>query len=126
MRVGQNQADYCPHCGDPFQIVRVRFGFRGAVTDSVCPNCAIVSAAPEFAKRSGRINRYFWRGLERLDSLNLQVKRVVAFMIGAVIVAAVMRHAFHVYGGFSRPEIAVGALIALPTVMLIFLLLRKR
>jgi hypothetical protein len=31
-----------------------------------------------------------------------------------------------VYGGYSRPEIAMGALIALPAVMLIFLLLRKR
>jgi hypothetical protein len=61
-----------------------------------------------------------------MDSLNLRTRRVVAFVIGAVIVAAALRHSFHVYGGYSRPEIAMGALIALPAVMLIFLLLRKR
>ena len=61
-----------------------------------------------------------------MDSLDLRTRRVVAFVIGAVIVAAILRHGFHVYGGYSRPEIAVGALIALPAVMLIFLLLRKR
>jgi hypothetical protein len=126
MRVGQNQADFCPRCGDPFQIIRVKFRFSGVATESVCPNCAIVSAAPEIANQSGRINRYFWRRLARMDSLNLQVRRVAALVIGAVIVAAVLRHAFHVYGGFSRPEIAVGALIAVPAVMLVIILLRKR
>ncbi len=61
-----------------------------------------------------------------MDSLNLRVKRIVAFIIGAVIVAAVLRHAFHVYGGFSRPEIAMGALIAVPAVVLVIILLRKK
>ncbi len=68
-----------------------------------------------------------WAGspLARIDSLNLRTKRVVAFVIGAVILAAVLRHGFHVYAGYSRPEIAVGALIALEAAMLAFLLLRK-
>jgi hypothetical protein len=122
----QSQADYCPHCGDSFQIARVKFGFRGASTELVCPNCTIMRAAPEITKQPGRIKRYFWRGLERMDSLNLRARRVIASVIGAVIVAAVLRHGFHVYGGYSRPEIAVGALLALPAVILVFLLLRKR
>ena len=125
----QSEADYCPHCGNPFQIVRVQFRFRGATTESVCPNCAIASEEPEIpanAKQLSRINRYVWRGLARMDSLNLRVKRIVAFIIGAVIVAAVLRHAFHVYGGFSRPEIAMGALIAVPAVVLVIILLRKK
>jgi hypothetical protein len=124
--MGQNQADYCPHCAEPFQIARVKFGFRGVSTESVCPNCAIASEATKIAKKSNQISRYFWRGLARMDSLNLRTRRVIAFVIGAVIVAAVLRHVFHVYGGYSRPEIAVGALLALPAVILIFLLLRKR
>ena len=125
-RVGQDQIDCCPHCGDPFQIICVKFELRGAATESACPNCALVPAAPEIAKQSGRITRYLGRGRARMESLNLRTRRVVAFIIGAVIVAAILRHGFHVYGGYSRPEIAVGALIALPAVMLIFLLLRKR
>jgi hypothetical protein len=122
----QNQADDCPHCGGTFQIVRVKFGLRGASTESVCPNCAIASEAPKFANRSSRIGRRFRRGLARVGSLNLRTRRVVAVVIGAVIVAAALRHGFHVYGGYSRSEIAEGALIALPAALLIFLALRKR
>jgi hypothetical protein len=123
----QEQIDCCPHCGDPFQIVCVKFGPRGAATESVCPNCAIVPAAPAIAKQqSAASTRYFWRRLAKVNSLKLRTRRVVAFVIAAVTFAAVLRHGFHVYGGYSRPEIAVGALIALPTVMLIFHLLRKR
>jgi hypothetical protein len=129
MRVTHSQADYCPHCGNPFQIVRVRFRFNGAATESVCPNCAIPSAEPEIlanGEQSGRIKQYVWRGLARMDSLDLRVRRIVAFIIGAVIVAGILRHAFHVYGGYSRPEIAMGALIAVPAVVLVIILLRKK
>ncbi len=54
-----------------------------------------------------------------MDGLNQQFKYIVAFLIGAVIIAAVLRHTVHVYGGFSREEIRAGALIAIPAVLLL-------
>ncbi len=54
-----------------------------------------------------------------MDKLNEQFKYIVAFLIGAVIIAAVLRHTVHVYGGFSREEIRAGALIAIPAVLLL-------
>jgi hypothetical protein len=48
-----------------------------------------------------------------MDTLNLRFRHVLAFLIGAVITAAALRHGFHVYGGFSREEIRLDALLAL-------------
>ena len=124
-RVGQNQIDCCPHCGDPFQIICVKFGLRGAATEfglSELRACARGTRNRQTIGQDHPISRA--RTCED-GMLNLRTRRVVAFIIGAVIVAAILRHGFHVYGGYSRPEIAVGALIALPAVMLIFLLLRN-
>lgn len=63
-----------------------------------------------------------------MEALNSRFKYVVAFLIAAVIIAALLRHAIHVYGGLSREEIRAGALIAIPAValLLIFLVVKKR
>ena len=59
------------------------------------------------------------------DAINTRVKYILAFLIGAIIVAAVLRHTVHVYGGFSREEIRAGALLALPAAVLVFYFIRK-
>jgi hypothetical protein len=41
-----------------------------------------------------------------MNSLSLSVRRVVAFAIGAVIVAALMRRGFHIYGGIHAKKLA--------------------
>jgi hypothetical protein len=60
-----------------------------------------------------------------LDQLNLGFKHIFAFLIGAVITAAALRHGAHVYGGFSREEISTDALMAIPFVALAALFFRR-
>jgi hypothetical protein len=61
-----------------------------------------------------------------LDRLNLRFNYVLAFMVGAVITAAALRHGFHVYGGLSREEIRDDALLAIPLVALAAAFLFRR
>src|SRR5882757_9219485 len=73
-----------------------------------------------------RISRGIWqRTPSMLDQLNLRFKYIFAFLIGAVITAAALRHGVHVYGGFSREEIRTGALMAIPFVALAALFFRR-
>jgi len=62
----------------------------------------------------------------RMESLNLRFRYVLAFLVGAVITAAVLRHAVHVYGGISREDIRAGALMAIPAVALAIIFSRGR
>jgi hypothetical protein len=61
-----------------------------------------------------------------MDALNLRFRHVVAFIVGALILAAVLRHTIHIYGGFSREEIRAGALAALPAVVLAIIFLQRK
>ena len=126
-------ADCCPHCRRPFEIVFVKFRFGRTAMIARCPNCAIASAdewrAAESngAKKIARITRGFWRGVaSRMDSLNLRFRYVLAFLIGAVISAAALRHGVHVYGGISPEDIRVGALMAIPAVALAIMFFRRK
>jgi hypothetical protein len=68
MSFSEDQADCCPHCRRPFEIVFVRFGFGRTAMISCCPNCAMVSAdvwraaeskSLDNAKKLARITRDF-------------------------------------------------------------------
>jgi hypothetical protein len=61
-----------------------------------------------------------------MDSLNLRFRYVLAFLIGAVITAAVLRHTVHTYGGISREDIRADALMAIPAVALAIIFFRRR
>jgi hypothetical protein len=43
MSLSEDQADCCPHCRSPFEIVHVKFRFNGTALISTCPNCAFAS-----------------------------------------------------------------------------------
>jgi hypothetical protein len=129
------EADCCPYCRTPLEIVCVKFRFGSAVTISCCPNCAIASAdelraspsrSLDMVKESARVMRRWWAGARRMEeAINSRVKYTLAFLLGAVIVAAMLRHTAHVYGGFSREEIRAGALLALPAAVWVMVLVRK-
>jgi hypothetical protein len=44
MSLSEDQADCCPHCRMPFEIVHVKFRLSGTAIIACCPNCAMVSA----------------------------------------------------------------------------------
>ena len=125
--IEQQSDDLCPHCRGPFEIVVVKFGFRSTAMVASCPNCALIwttaKTIPNNQEKSGGI----WQGtVNMLDQLNLRTKYVLAFMMGAVIAAAALRHGVHIYGGFSRDEIRTGALMAIPFVALAAVFFRRK
>jgi hypothetical protein len=136
MNVSEQQYDLCPHCHSPFEIVCVKFGFGCPAMIASCPNCGLAcpdewgpanTKTLDHREKSARIDRGIrQRKASMLDQLNLRFKYVLAFLIGAVITAAALRHGSHVYGGFSREEIRTGALIAIPFVGLALIFFRRK
>jgi hypothetical protein len=127
----RDQADFCPNCRSPFEIVTVKFRFNGTTMIVACPNCAIASrwrAAESLnnAKTLAINAQVFWRGIARMDSFERRFRYALAFLIAAVISAAALRHGVHVYGGFSREEIRVAALIAIPAVALAIIFFQRK
>jgi hypothetical protein len=53
-----------------------------------------------------------------MDWLNLRFRYVLGFLVTALIIAAVLRHVIHIYGGISREEIGTGALLTIPVIAL--------
>jgi hypothetical protein len=99
MRLGEDQADCCPHCRKPFEIVHVEFRLNGTAMIGCCPNCAIVSvdvvpAAEsqiiEKAKKLAITTRVFWQKVATpmMKSTNDRFRYVLALIIGALATAA--------------------------------------
>lgn len=47
-----------------------------------------------------------------LDPREFRLRYLVAIVVGTILIAAFLRHLLHVYGGLSREDIRVDALIA--------------
>ena len=47
-----------------------------------------------------------------LDPREFRLRYFVAIVVGTILIAALLRHLLHVYGGLSREDIRVDALIA--------------
>ena len=118
----EDQADFCPHCRSPFEIVIVKFSFNGTAMIVTCPNCAIARVDE---RRAAITARGLWHGVARMYSLDRRFRYVVAFLIGALITAAVLRHVLHVYGGITREEMRWDALIAVPAIALAIIIFRR-
>jgi hypothetical protein len=54
------------------------------------------------------------------SNVNTRHKHTLAFQIGAIITAAVLQHVGQVYGSFSREELRVYSLIAIPATTLAY------
>jgi hypothetical protein len=117
--------DRCPYCRSTFEIVVVRFSTFSTGIVLSCPNCAIVSADPaDSANAMGTLS--IVRGIRMIASFNSRFRNIVASVIVAVLAAALLRHAIHVYGGISPAEIRSGAFLGIPAVVLVLLILGKR
>jgi hypothetical protein len=128
MSLSEDESDFCPHCRSPFEIVIVKFRFNGTAMVATCPNCAIASVdewRADNVKKLAITAGGFWQGVARMDSLDRRFRYVLAFLIGAVITAAALRHGLHVYGGISREEMRWDALMASPAVALAIIFFRR-
>ena len=66
------------------------------------------------------------KGFNLQEALNARFRQVVAFAITAVVIAAVLRHTVHVYGGYSPADIRAYALMSIPLVAILLALARGR
>jgi hypothetical protein len=103
MSLGEDQADCCPHCRKPFEIVHVEFRLNGTAMIACCPNCAMVSvdvgpAAEsqiiEKAKTLAITTRVFWQKVATpmMKSTNDRFRYVLALIIGALATAPPHSH----------------------------------
>jgi hypothetical protein len=60
-----------------------------------------------------------------MDPLDRRFRYVIAFLIGALITAAALRHVLHVYGGITREEMRWDALMAISAVALAIIFFRR-
>lgn len=125
------QPDHCPRCGAAFEIVSVKFSLTRTAMLSACPNCAIApgnvgSVIPPKSRRF-KLVRSLRRAIAiSMDPLKIRFRYILAFLFGAMIVAAALRHGAHVYGGVSREDIREYALIAVSFVGLAVIILRRK
>lgn len=118
--------DHCPYCGQAFEILCVKFSTSGVRTVSRCPNCAL---APTEPVSRATLSIDFGRAVRMIQPLNSRFKVVVLFAIAAVLVAGVLRHTLHVYGGIEPADIRADALLlvcALAIVAVVFNVSRSR
>lgn len=112
--------DRCPFCQEVLEIVCVKFKFFCATMVLACPNCA--SASTDDSAGASRPDSV----MKPTDGLGSLVRRSLAFLLAALVTAAILRHVIHIYGGFSPAEIRVGAAAFLVMVVsLLFVLKRK-
>jgi hypothetical protein len=136
MSLSEDQADCCPHCRKPFEIVHVKFRLSGTAIIARCPNCAMVSAdvlAAESqmidkAKKLAINTRAFWQKVANpmLELTSYKSRYLLALLVGALATAASLRHLIHTYGGLPREEIRAGALAAIPIVALAIVFFRRK
>lgn len=129
MHVVADQTDHCPYCRTRLQIVCLKFGFSSVATLSACPNCAFIVPDPQHGKKLAD-----WFAVKDLANAAGAVARglrarygySLAFLVGAVITAAVLRHTIHIQAGIAPAEIRGGALAAAIVLALVFAVKKRR
>jgi hypothetical protein len=130
----EGQADCCPNCRTPFEIVSVEFKFGGVAMIASCPNCAIAAdwsvveskTLNELKNLCGACFKLLGRVVSIIDQLSFRFRYFVAILFVTVIFAGVLRHLFHVYGGLSREEIRASALMAIPAIVLAIIFFQRK
>ena len=60
-----------------------------------------------------------------MDPREFRFRYLVGIVLAAILIAALLRHVLHVYGGLSREDIRADALIAVVVIVLTTILLRR-
>jgi hypothetical protein len=134
MQVIADQIDHCPYCHNRLEIVCVKFRFSSVATLSVCPNCAVVGAnqragaelADQHSANEPTREQPATKELDITEAFKWRYRRSLAFMLGAVITAAFLRHMIHVQGGIPPAEIGAGAIVIAAAMVLAMVFLGKR
>jgi hypothetical protein len=127
MRVVADQIDHCPHCRTRVEIVCLKFRFSSVATLSACPNCAMIVpeaqqkptdrfSAGEPANTAAATGGGFWA----------RHRYSWAFLVVAVMTAAVLRHTIHIQAGIAPTQIRGGALAAAIVLALVFAVKKRR
>ena len=134
--ISEDQADCCPYCRRPLEILFVKFRIRGTAIIASCANCGIAHAdewraaeskALDKAKKLASNSWSIWQGsTSSMVSLNRRFRYVPTFLLGALITAAALRHGVHVYGGISPEEIRASALMVIAAIALAIIFARKK
>jgi hypothetical protein len=125
--------DRCPHCQLPLQIICVRFRWKGTAIVSSCPNCAEAAADEErnlrrleAARKLTNLIGSFQSVFTMMNALNSRLRNVVVFVVAALILAGLLRHVLHVYGGIAPAEMRWFTLILLGLIVVLTLALTAR
>jgi hypothetical protein len=126
-----HQRDHCPYCRNRFEIVCVKFRFSSVVILSACPNCGAAAADQNRELQPlDRINENPDTDSVRsvTEALKSRYRVSLAWLVGAVVTAAFLRHTIHVHAGISPEHIRDGAVMAavIAVAVLTFIIVRKR
>jgi hypothetical protein len=129
MRVVADQIDHCPYCRTRVEIVCLKFRFSSVATLSACPNCAMI--VPE-AQHGKKLTDRFSAGEPANtvaaigNGFRARHRYSWAFLVAAVMTAAVLRHAIHIQAGIAPTQIRGGALAAAIVLALVFAVKKRR
>jgi len=60
-----------------------------------------------------------------LDPREFRFRYLIGIVLAAILIAALLRHTLHVYGGLSREDIRADALIAVLIIVLTTIVIRR-
>jgi len=91
--IAEDQADCCPYCRRPLEILFVKFRIGGTAIIASCANCGIAQADEwraaklktlDKAKTLARNAWSLWQGSTSMVSFNRRFRYVPAFLLGAL------------------------------------------
>jgi hypothetical protein len=59
------------------------------------------------------------------DPRDFRLRYLLLIVLAAILIAALLRHALHVYGGLSREDIRVDALLAAAVICMVVVFFRR-
>ena len=60
-----------------------------------------------------------------MDPREFRFRYLIGIVLAAILIAALLRHTLHVYGGLSREDIRADALIAVLVIVLTSIVIRR-